>query len=773
MDPSVPPARPSEALAPADETPHPHSDPTYAEANEKNGNQYEEKGLGRDSSPTEKPVGYEEHHGGHGDTSDHYVDSFAADPFVPFDDLPDERSWILTPRAVFIGLIAGALVNASNVYLGLKSGWTFTANLFGAIFGFGIVKFLSEVVPERIWGIGGSFGPRENNIIQTSATAAGGMSNVFISAFPALYQLGLLNTPGEDFWRIVSLTAVGGYFGFFFATPLRKFFVVYIAREMRLIFPTPSATAMTIRSMHDAVRGRDVGKKKMMALGIAFAVAIIIRVTSQYALGIIWEWHFFTWFYIWGNYNNLAIAVENWGWFVQFTPAFIGSGMLVGLNVSISFFMGSVLAWGIIGPALVHNGAAFGVNVFPDDPKWRDVVSFASLGAKATTKATPSPRYWLLWPGVLAMIAISFTELLLQWRIIFFAFKAIYRAVATAIYDLAQARGKEIGWLKVKQQDESQMVQDPAAPHELPKMWMWMPGLLITIIGMCAVMGAQYDMPVGMSLLSIFLAFFFSFLAIQCTGVTDITPLTAASKASQIILGGATKGEHWAVDKAQRLNLLGGALANIGANQSTDLVSDFRVGFLLRTPPNQQWYAQGIGTIVAVFLAPKIFQLFMTAYPCVIEQTTPCPFSYPSVSAWKAVAVAVTDPTLPIPLSSGIFAIIFAGFGSIMVLVRHYVWVGRLEWMRAYHPNMMCISLAFVLPQTFYGTAMVIGSTWAYLWAKKNPRSFDLIAYAIAAGLIAGEGIGGVINAILQIAKVSGDYYGTWVACPGPANCAG
>ena len=41
-------------------------------------------------------------------------------------------------------------------------------------------------------------------------------------------------------------------------------------------------------------------------------------------------------------------------------------------------------------------------------------------------------------------------------------------------------------------------------------------------------------MPVGMSLLSVFLAFFFSFLAIQCTGVTDITPLTAASKASYV-----------------------------------------------------------------------------------------------------------------------------------------------------------------------------------------------------------------------------------------------
>ena len=56
---------------------------------------------------------------------------FLSDPFVPFDDLPDEPKRIITIRAVFVGLCCGALVNASNVYLGLKTGWTFTANLFG------------------------------------------------------------------------------------------------------------------------------------------------------------------------------------------------------------------------------------------------------------------------------------------------------------------------------------------------------------------------------------------------------------------------------------------------------------------------------------------------------------------------------------------------------------------------------------------------------------------------------------------------------------------
>jgi len=706
------------------------------------------------------------------DTEHH--DDFTIDPFKPFDDLPEEGRNILTIRALFVGLCCGALVNASNVYLGLKTGWTFTANLFGAIAGFAVVKFISKAVPTTFPLIGGDFGPRENNICQTAAMASGGLSNVFVSAFPAMYQLNLLGAaPKDDYWTIVALAAVSGYFGFFFATPLRKFFIIYVARELRLIFPTASATAMTIRSMHQAVTGAAIAKMKMTGLSIAFGCALIVRVVSQYVLGLMWDWHIFAWFYIWGNYNNKAIVMENWGWFLEFTPAFIGSGMLVGLNVSVSFLMGSVIAWGIIGPTPVAKNIAFGIHIYDEESpyfeNWGDYMSYGSLGLKACNKDTPSPRYWLLWPGVLLMIVVSFTELALQWKILWFAFKALYRGCAAGIYALGHAAGKELKFFgKISSQAEADLVEDPASEDDQVKMWMWAPGLFITIICICVVLGVQHNMPVGMSLLSIFLAFFFSFVAIQCTGVTDITPLTAASKASQIILGGATKGEGWDVTHAQRLNLIGGAMCNMGANQSTDLVCDFRTGFLLRTPPKLQWFAQGLGTIVAVFLAPAMFQLFATAYPCIIDiNAETCVFGIPSVSAWRATAVAVTDPTFPIPPSSGFFAIAFSIFGSLMVIIRHYVWVGRLEWVKAYHPNMMCIGLAFVLSQTQYGTAMTIGSAFAYVWQKKWPEHFDIYGYAVAAGLIAGEGIGGVINAVFQIAGISGSVYGTNVACPG------
>lgn len=128
---------------------------------------------------------------------------------------------------------------------------------------------------------------------------------------------------------------------------VRKFFIVHVARELKLVFPTATATAMSIASMHSIGGNGGVNaKRKTRALAISFAVSISFRVLASYFPGLLFDWHIFSWFHVWSGYHSAALAVENWGWFLEFTPAFIGSGMLVGLNPAISFFFGSVLAWG-------------------------------------------------------------------------------------------------------------------------------------------------------------------------------------------------------------------------------------------------------------------------------------------------------------------------------------------------------------------------------------------------------------------------------------------
>lgn len=121
----------------------------------------EKENIFRHGEPTEvdsRPDSSVDNHDGEKKGPDAHVDEDSSseeegnpidlDPFVPFDDLPEERQRVLTIRAMLIGSICGCLVGSSNIYLGLKTGWTFGASLFGAIIGFGVLKSLSKALPE-------------------------------------------------------------------------------------------------------------------------------------------------------------------------------------------------------------------------------------------------------------------------------------------------------------------------------------------------------------------------------------------------------------------------------------------------------------------------------------------------------------------------------------------------------------------------------------------------------------------------------------------------
>lgn len=68
---------------------------------------------------------------------------------------------------------------------------------------------------------------------------------------------------------------------------------------------------------------------------------------------------------------------------------------------------------------------------------------------------------------------------------------------------------------------------------------------------------------------------------------------------------------------------------------------------------------------------------------------------------------------------------------------------------------------------TLIHSAIMFGSITAWWWRKYFPNSFESYAFAVAAGLIAGEGLAGVVNAALELGKVSGSFKGTTVGIPG------
>ncbi|OAA40688.1 oligopeptide transporter [Metarhizium rileyi] len=669
----------------------------------------------------------------------------------------------LTARAVLVGILLGSL-----------TGFTFSATMFGAIFGYGIITLLAKLLP-GVPLVGMKFGPQENSIIQASATGAGGMAGVFVAGLPAMYRLGLLSEdPRSDFPRILTITIICAFFGLFAAVPLRKFFIINVARELNLVFPTPTATALAIRSMHAVGSGANDAMKKIKALGFSFLGAMTHIVVSQYANGILHEWHLFTWFYAWSGYTNWAINIESWGWYIQLTPAFFGSGILVGHNAALSWFLGTVAAWGLIGPLLVHYGECIGEQV--GEGKWAELTNFNKLNDIIEPGFVPSPRYWMLWPGVMVLLTYSLIEFVLHVRVVWDGAKYALRSMASSINRGLQSRGKKLAFLEkqaAKLEEESSLLQDFAPPEHQVSGWIWGPGTIVMVVVSCLVCHFQFDMNAGLAILACLLGIMFAFLSIYGGAVTDTAPLTASSKASQLVYGGITKGNYKVAD-AQRINLIAGNIASGCADVSNSLVSDFRVGFLLRTPPKYQFYAQALGALVSVFLAPGIFVLFMSAYPCVwrtdlpAEEVLRCPFKAPSVVAWQAVAQAVTAPKIPIPLSCTIFSIVMGVVAALQAVVKNFYLVGPREKYRDYLPNWMAVGVAWVLgADSGYANAILFGSITAWWWKKYFNANFDMYAFSVAAGLIAGEGLGGVINAALTLAGVDGLKKGTFIALPG------
>lgn len=432
----------------------------------------------------------------------------------------------------------------------------------------------------------------------------------------------------------------------------------------------------------------------------------------------------------------------------------MGVGTLVGPNVALSFLGGSVLAWGIIGPAIVSQGLARGIQPYVGT-KWAPYTIYASI-TPGTATTLPTAGYWLLWPGIMILMCSSVGELLIHARLMFDVSKAAFQIARENARAKSSLKGRLAGLFK----------QDTDENGEV-RWWMWLPGTLILAIVSCVVMALQYHMDVSTSVVALLFGFVLSILVIQCAGVSDNTPITAVTKMTQLALSGMTANQSHTMAAAQRINIAGAQVAGGAAYAANEMITDFRVAYLLRVPVLQTLVTQILGNVVAIFLSPALFILFTKAYPCIIDTSAEtCAFAAPAAASFTGLAQVMTAQKFPLPTSSGICALVLGIFSFLLSFAKRYLLSGSREKYRVFVPNMTLIGLAFVIPAPCYSIATTIGALTAWGWRRKWPLSAEAYIIPLAAGMIGGEGIGGVINAILEIAQVSGTYYGTNIACP-------
>ncbi|EAI1648896.1 oligopeptide transporter, OPT family [Campylobacter coli] len=227
----------------------------------------------------------------------------------------------LTLRGLILGSILTIIFTASNVYLGLKVGLTFSSSIPAVVISMAVLSLFktSNIL--------------ENNMVQTQASAAGTLSSV-IFVIPGLFMCGYWSE--FPLWQTFMICLCGGGLGVLFTIPLRRAMVV----ESKLAYPEGRAAAEILK-----VANKDQSNKKgkqgikEIALG-SFIAAIFSLLSNGFKLAASESNFAFIW-------NKMAF-----GFSMGYSLALLGAGYLVGLAGAIALFVGMFLAWGVFTPYL-------------------------------------------------------------------------------------------------------------------------------------------------------------------------------------------------------------------------------------------------------------------------------------------------------------------------------------------------------------------------------------------------------------------------------------
>ena len=221
----------------------------------------------------------------------------------------------LTLRGVILGLFITIVFTASNVYLGLKVGLTFSSAIPAAIISMAILRMCKD---SNIL---------ENNLVQTQASAAGTLSAV-IFVIPGLLMIGYWQ--GFQFWQTLMICACGGCLGVLFTIPLRRAMVV----NTDLPYPEGRAAAEILKVGSASVSEKKgvTGMKDIVSGGVIAALINLFSSGFGYLSAEMMNWIHLG--------KNVVTCLP-----LGFSPALLGAGYLIGLASGLAILFGLVVTW--------------------------------------------------------------------------------------------------------------------------------------------------------------------------------------------------------------------------------------------------------------------------------------------------------------------------------------------------------------------------------------------------------------------------------------------
>ncbi len=379
----------------------------------------------------------------------------------------------LTLRSALTGMIIGGVLSITNLYVGIKTGWTLGVGITSVVLAFAFFKLLSR------FGVGREISILENNAMQSIATSAGYMTAPLVSSMAAYMVVTGHLVPQYQTMIWISLLAL---MGVFFAFPLKKRFI----NDEQLPFPEGRAAGVVMDNLHaDDGGGDGILKAKILVAGAALSSAVELFRSEKvlgrlslksYVLPEHWDDIIYKWFTpsIMGTpLKDLSIRWDS-------SVVMMATGGLMGIKVGCSLLVGAIFNYCFLVPWAISSGVI----------------------ASASWKAI---NMWLLWGGVAMMTTSSLYSFFAKPDIIFAAFKRV--------------SGKK--------------TSDILEHIELP-LWVSMVGIPTTGLLLMFFGHAWFNIDWWVTLIAIPLVFVFTLIAVTSTGLTAITPGGALGKLTQL-----------------------------------------------------------------------------------------------------------------------------------------------------------------------------------------------------------------------------------------------
>jgi len=599
----------------------------------------------------------------------------------------------LTVRAIVLSIILAMILAAANTYLGLFAGLTISSSIPAAVVSMAVLRLLG----------GGHI--LENNIVQTGASAAASIAAGVIFTIPALVILGYWS----DFrysW-VLAIAGLGGILGVLFSVPLRRALII----EQNLTFPEGKCAAEVLKAGDDPAHG-----VKLLAGSAVLGGLVKLLAASGARL-----------------FPDTAAAAGYVGKGIAYvatnlSPALLGVGYIVGLNIGVVVVGGGVISWNIAIPI-------YSTFLLDGNPELAARIAGASADAAASSIWSAEIRYL----GVGAMLIGGL------WTLVSLR-KSILSGVRSG---LAAARAGKAHAVAHTEQDL------PMKPVLIAIVLFALP-----LLALYQAIVADFTVSVPMTIIMIVAGFLFCSVSAYMAGligssnnpVSGITIATIlfASLVLIVLMGrGAPLGPVAAI--------MIGAVVCCAAAVAGDNLQDLKAGQIVGATPWRQQVMLAIGAVSCAFVMAPVLNLLDKAYGIGVPSAAhPNPLLAPQATLMASVSKGMFGGVLP-------WGMVWTGaaIGAAIIALDETLKASRVR----FRAPVLAAAVGIYLPLELT-VPIFLGGLLAHLVERRagvGHADADALerlhrrGVLFSAGLITGEALMGIVIAIPIVVSGSAD----------------